>query len=526
MLTPETRTAARSSIQLSWQVLERVWLLALIAGIIVLAFVNLPYAPQTWFDEGSHLHVPKTLIQHGVYADISSEGYRYYGPTIGIGPTIMLPIALVFKLFGIGLIQGRLVIVAYLLIALAAAYTLARRLHGKLIGLLAVTLLLASRTMNYQGTIEYGRQVLGEIPGVAFLMLGMLAWLAALRSDERRTTNDEHGRWSVFRDQWATPVLAGLGFGLALVTKNQFVLIVPPALLLTGLLDWRYYRAGSWRLRIIPLVVACGCYGIWTLAQFQFLGPGSFIENMRQTRQAAGGAIFVFDRHAMLRAGAYLLRPELYGSLLIPALGYALWRARRRDAQGLTEGLIALMVALWLLWYVVASLGWPRYAFPAVAFGAILVARAMADLIGWLWHGDTKRRRLAFVVAAYTALAIGIPLTLSARAIAQPDDSAQRFAAYMNANIPQNTIVETWEPELGLLTDHRYHYPPIALLDTAVRHQWLGGPPLVYDGLHDAPAYVVVGNFGAYTNIYAPDVLARDYVEQEHIGTYVLFKRK
>jgi len=29
-----------------------------------------------------------TLIQHGVYADISSEGYRYYGPTIGIGTAV------------------------------------------------------------------------------------------------------------------------------------------------------------------------------------------------------------------------------------------------------------------------------------------------------------------------------------------------------------------------------------------------------------------------------------------------------
>src|SRR3954470_24122176 len=106
MLTPETRTASRSSIRLTWQVLERAWLLALIGGTLLLALTNLTYAPITWFDEGSHLHVPKTLIQHGVYADISSEGYRYYGPTIGIGPTIMLPVALVFKLFGVGLEQG------------------------------------------------------------------------------------------------------------------------------------------------------------------------------------------------------------------------------------------------------------------------------------------------------------------------------------------------------------------------------------------------------------------------------------
>ncbi len=525
MITPNAQTISLAGVQLNRRTLERAWLAALIALALFLALINLPYAPRTWFDEGSHLHVPKTLVQHGVYADISSEGYRYYGPTIGIGPTIMLPIALVFKLFGVGLLQGRLVIVAYLLIALVAFHALARRLHGSLVGLLALTLLLASRTFSYEGMIEYGRQVVGEVPGVAFLLLGTLAWLAALRSDDRRPTSSSN-RWSVVSSRWSMAVLAGLGFGLALVTKNQFVLIIPPALLLAGLLDWRYYRAGSWWLRLVPLVIACGCFGLWTLAQFQFLGPGSFVENMRQTRQAAGGAIFVFNLRATLRAGYYLLRPDLYGGLLIASLLYAAWRARRRDAQGLAEALIVLIVGLWLVWYVGASLGWPRYAFPAVAFGALLVARMLADLLGWLWRGGVTQRAAAVAVATYATVAVAAPLALSARGILRPDDSPQRMAAYLDANVSRDAIVETWEPELGVLTDHRYHYPPIALLDTAVRHQWLGGPALVYDGLRDAPAYVVVGAFGGYTGVYAPDLLARDYVEQQRIGSYILFRRK
>jgi hypothetical protein len=136
------------------------------------------------------------------------------------------------------------------------------------------------------------------------------------------------------------------------------------------------------------------------------------------------------------------------------------------------------------------------------------------------------RRGLAVAAGVYTILAVAVPLTLSARGVLRPDDSAQRLAAYLDTNVPRDAIVETWEPELGLLTDHRYHYPPIALLDTAVRHQWLGGPALVYDGLRDAPAYVVIGGFGGYTGVYAPEGLARDYVEQQQFGSYVLFKRK
>jgi 4-amino-4-deoxy-L-arabinose transferase-like glycosyltransferase len=507
-MTTKTQTLVRPAARPWATLLQRAWLAALIAAALAFALINLPYAPRTWFDEGSHLHVPKTLLQYGVYADISSEGFRYYGPTVGVGPTVLLPIALAFKLFGIGLIQGRLVIVAYFLAALAGCWLLARRMFTERVALLAVTLLLASRTVGVPGAVEYGRQVLGEIPGIAFLMFGALAWVAGVQRP--------HG--------WKLPLLAGLGFGLALVTKNQFALIVPPALAAVALLDGRFYRAGSWRLRPVPLFVACGCYGLWLLAQWQFLGPGSFLENLQQTRQAAGGAIFVFDIHATQRALAYLVRPDLYGGLLLPALFYTGWQARRRSAHGAADALLAALVGLWLLWYVVASLGWQRYAFPAVAFGAVLIARMLADLIGWL--RGAGRPRLAWVLALYAALAVGAPLALSAQAIAHPDTSAQRFAAYLDATLPADTLIETWEPELGLLTNHRYHYPPIELLDTAVRHEWLGGPALHYDGLHDAPSYVVVGSFGAYTGVYPSDTLKHNYVEQKRIGAYTLYRHR
>lgn len=535
MIAQKTRGADKP---LALGALERLWLPALVAAALLLSLINLPYAPITWFDEGSHLHVPKTLVRHGVYADISSEGYRYYGPTVGVGPTVMLPIALAFRLFGVGLLQGRLVIVAYALVALAAFFALARGLHGRRVALLGLTLLLASRTATltgfgqyhrqFDGLLDYGRQVLGEVPGTAFLLLGALAWLAALRAEGGRPTasSSPGRRWPVLGGPWALSLLSGLGFGLALVTKNQFVLIIPPALALLALLDWRYYRAATWRLRLAPPLVACACFALWTLVQLQFLGPGSFMENVRQTRQAAGGAIFVFDLGATLRAGRHLLRPGLYGGLLVPALAYALWRARRRDAQGLAEALIALLIGLWLCWFVGASLGWARYAFPAVAFSALTVARMLADLIGWLGRRGGRGRWLAAGVAGYAALAAALPLALTARDTLRPDASAQRFAAYLDQHVPADAVVETWEPELGLLTDHRYHYPPIKLLDTAVREQWLGGAAMAYNGLDDSPPYVAIGPFGSTTGVYRPDILARDYVAQQQIGPYVLFRHR
>lgn len=519
MMKPEAQDASRLRVTSAAGALYRAALLALCVVAALLATINLPYAPRTWFDEGSHLHVPKTLVQYGKYADISAtpDGgveFRYHGPTIGIGPTIMVPVAVVYQVAGVGLLQARLVIVAYLALALFAGYVLARRLYGRWVALLALALLLASRTINYEGIVEYGRQVLGETPGVAFVFLGLLAWRAALETAAQPAMRRTHLVWSI---------LAGLGFGLALVTKNQFVLIIPPALLLAAALDWWYYRAGSWTLRLVPLVVSVACFGAWTLAQFALLGSGTFFENMQQTRQAAGGAIFVFNIRSTLRAGYYLLRPDLFGGLVVPALAYTLWQARRRTPQALVEALLGLLIGLWLAWFVFASLGWPRYAFPAVALSALMVARLVADAIAWL------RRVLpsaAAVAAVYAVAIIMVPLALTARVVFTPDDSAQRFAAYLNAGVPREAIIATWEPELGVLTDHRYLYPPQPTLDRAVRHQWLGGDPVVYDWYSSRPEYVVIGSFGGYTGVYDTPELAQSYVQEQQIGDYTLYRRK
>jgi hypothetical protein len=122
--------------------------LTVVAGWLVLvallATLNLDLWPVTWFDEGSHLHVPKTLVQDGVYADRGSDGYGYFGPTTGVGPTVMLPIAGLFKLAGIGLLQARLVMAAYLVLTLILFALSARYLHGELTALIGSVLLLGA----------------------------------------------------------------------------------------------------------------------------------------------------------------------------------------------------------------------------------------------------------------------------------------------------------------------------------------------------------------------------------------------
>ena len=502
-------TDIHSLIDLSPVVLTR-WAIIISLIMIALMLVNLPYAPRIWYDEGSHLHVPKTLIQDGIYADKSAEGYRFYGPTIGIGPTIMLPIAASFKMFGIGVAQGRVVIVLYGIVALLLFFLLAKKSYGSFIAVLTLTLLASSRTLSQEGFIEYSRQVLGEVPGLTFLCAGLLTWKTMLN----RTNLREIGL--------ALPCLTGLCFGLAMLTKNQFTLILVPAFGLVFLADIFYFRAVNWKIRMLPAAVAVACFGILTILQYQFLGAGTFWETIQETRHAASGAIFVFNQDSSLKSLKYLVRPDLYGGLLLPGLIYAIWKLRQRTIQAFSDSLMVAIITAWLIWFVSASLGWPRYAFPAVALGAITTARLLADFLSFL---QKRKSKYQFLVTAFIVIITSIPLIKTVIFVSQADDSAQRFAQIINQKVPLDASIATWEQEMMVLTDHKYRYPAQSLLNEAVKHQWFGGPAAHYNWMEHPTDYVIIGPFAKYTLIADDPDFNANYRLINTTDSYDLYQR-
>ena len=102
------------------------------------------------------------------------------------------------------------------------------------------------------------------------------------------------------------------------------------------------------------------------------------------------------------------------------------------------------------------------------------------------------------------------------------------MADYLLREVPTSAVIETWEPELGFLTSHNYHYPPTGTLNIAVKHIWSGGPSpgQQYHPLEiEQPPYVLVGAFARWANVYPEDVLERDYRHITSIGGYDLYAR-
>jgi hypothetical protein len=94
---------------------EKIIAAAVLALAAFLLFYNLDLNPRPWQDEGAVASVAKSLVQNGVYATKTSDGYETYGGVQSVGPTVVLPIALAYRLWGVGLVQGRWVMALYAL---------------------------------------------------------------------------------------------------------------------------------------------------------------------------------------------------------------------------------------------------------------------------------------------------------------------------------------------------------------------------------------------------------------------------
>ena len=497
----------------SWKRLGgmRAWRTLAFAALLFVATWNLAAWPPTWFDEGSHLMVPKTLVRLGVYADYDSAGFRYFGPTLGVGPTVLVPIAGVFELAGVGLLQARAVMALYLVLAVVAFHSLARKLASEAAALLAAILLVVAPAV---GTLEFGRQVLGEVPAFCFLCLGLnllVSNAAAARLPRL--------------------LAAGALLGLAAVTKYQLLGVMLLGLATAWALS-RWRGREPLRVFVVPGIAALGVFAAWQLCLFGYLGPSSFGENVRFFRQSAGGAAFAFSPDRLSAAVRQLLEPGMLLGALVPAVAYGTARALRPDDGAHGWRLVLAFTVAALSWFVVASIGWRRYAYPGAALACIPAAAFLVEGLGLHVPAGRSPRPalLPWVGAAWIAAMVLLPLpVVLPRIVAPGPRHAAAMAEVVNLEVPPGATIATWEPEMTFLTDHRYRVPPQTLLPVAVAHVWAGGPPpsSQYDfTIGGAPDYVLEGPFARGIGLYPEDRLHREYERAGSRGPYVLFRRK
>ncbi|HWQ12467.1 MAG TPA: glycosyltransferase family 39 protein [Roseiflexaceae bacterium] len=536
------------------------WRAALGAPLLFLALLaaglwNLS-SPGPWWDEGWTLTVARTYVERGHYGRLLEGQPAPAG--LEAAPAVTLPVAALFRALGVGLWQGRLFGVLCTAAALAFTWLLAARLYDRQVawGTIAALLLLPGHPQL--NPLLLGRQVLGEMPLLLWLVAGYACMLAALRRSPL----------------WVAGAAAM--WGLALQTKTQPELFLAVSLAAGAAVSLALGRRRSAALFAVALggvYLARGVIGylLWgqlaghTLAGQQLTG---LVEVMAFVPQA-------FNR---LYALQVLL---MFGLPTAGALAWALWRevlALRRGEAGSPEvavlrwALLAL-AGSWLAWYTLLSVGVPRYLFPAAYVGAIFLAALLRDLTGGFDLRATLERMaaplrggrrthnagvpggaadgyderptpgwsLALVVGRWSfgasagawlaalIVAAALPLTLLSYQryyLSSSDRSAQRVAALLNERAGPGELIETYESELHFFLDRPYHYPPDQVHVALNRRSLLQQDALVsYDPLAADPDYLVVGQFARGNRLYQPalergafELLLRD-------GAYEVYRR-
>jgi 4-amino-4-deoxy-L-arabinose transferase-like glycosyltransferase len=488
------------------------WASLLLGSVILWAsFYNLANYPDLWWDEAIFSETAANVVQHGRYAftvqspnQLSDFDFR-----ISAGPSIILPVALSYRLLGVGLVQGRLVAGLYLVFAFLALFLVSRRLFGPAAAFLAVFLALLGTDV-----VHWGRSVLGDVPALGLFLFG--TWLI-IRSLEE--------------DSPACLFLGGLFLGLAFDAKEFYGMTFLPPLAALAWQSWRDWRQLTRKVLLFSLGVSLPLLSY--LAFKAVILGGLMPAVLHFLRQKA---LLCHEFFTPLTVGKfytesfrYLLTNPLY---LTGLLGFFwLWRTHR-----LTLGRV-LWLAYFFLWSLVylTAIFWPRFALPALFLATPLAAYLLCRVWTHLTDGLTPQP-LKWVTAGLLAAAFFWFLPVTGlnymKSVAQyQKNTPNRLVAYLEKHVPRRALIETPEYELVFLDDdHRIHtMPSYFIIQSGEKGVELLNPRHIPYNFNQTKADVLVlGYFGKsiFAQIYPPAQVHKYWRKVAQLDYYDIYVRR
>ena len=305
--------------------------------------------PKVWLDEGVFTDTARNLAFHGVMGLQTEPGTVYpLSVLLSTGYPVIFPVAGSFLLFGVGIWQARLPMVIFMLILVIFFYFFVKKKYGFYSAILSVLLLL-----SFSPFYGNGRPVQGEVPGLVFLVLGLLCLL--------------YFEQSFFQNKkWA--ILSGLFFGLSCATKPIYLAVLSGALIISLALWWKKIE----NKKVLWFFVLG--FALPILLWFYTLFP-----TLRSMLSAVPTYLHLASNHdsstpLIPTILANFLRffkestPLLFSFLSVTVLVSFFFRFHKkedfRSNFSITESVILFSIILNWLSYLVGT-GWYRYFFPA-----------------------------------------------------------------------------------------------------------------------------------------------------------------
>jgi 4-amino-4-deoxy-L-arabinose transferase-like glycosyltransferase len=505
------RTDHRLSGLLEWLRCHPEGLSLIIVGAIVafLSLTNLAgYPTISGWDEGIFLQFSRNLAYYGEFATRNGNTFERLMPLASVGPTLIAPAALALWLGGGSLVAARLVVVLYLWAGLAGVYLLVRQIGGWQAALGSVLLFLVAGTANYD-TLWMGRQLLGEVPALALMIVGLWFWLKSWPGGLR----------------WL--IISTILLGLAIVTKSQLILILGPSFVLFGLIDRIYYRQLRLIHTIVPVIgVVLGYVLWWSVLALWVVGPEGRAGYLEAQAFATKLGILHVTPQRWLENLKFFYTSNQW-LITFVTLAYGFYRSWPRNLAGMKHFVLPLFISVALLGYVGVGFPWPRYLYPILALVALSVPVLVSDLAGWV--GRRWQFRWLPVMAWLLAMAVlaGPGLVQNVQRITTTNDlSASRFAQLLDQQIPADANVLNWEWEIEFYSRQKFIHPPntlfIAMVDEVYNHHHAS--VLDEPRLPSEADYLIVGPFAKYVQAFNAALAQRPHRLVVTEGPYQLYQ--
>jgi hypothetical protein len=485
------------------------WFGMLLCVLIIFgSFYNLASYPTIWSDEAIFSETAANLAQHHRYAftvqspnQLNDLDFR-----ISVGPAVILPVALAYKLFGVGVTSGRLVAGAYLVFTFLALFLVARRLWGSSTAWLAVALAVLGTDAFY-----WGRSVLGDIPALG-LFLCALYFL--VRCTESRAL------WPL--------VLGGLFLGLAFNAKEFYGLAFLPPLVILAQQTWGDKR--RLMVRIMAFAVGAALPLIaYLLLKALILGSltGAVLHFLAQKKLLCHEFFTPFTIGRIYPESAiFLLAHPLFWLGLAGSV--CLYRGKNRSP--------ALKLWIWnfLLWDAVylTAVYWHRFALPALFLASPLAAhflrRGAARLATGIFN-QPPRWLAPGIIAAFLVLFYPVDgMDYLKQVLTYRGEAPMRLVEYLRTHVPTRCLIETPEYELVFLDDdHRIHLMPSYYFVEATPDRVVLSNPRnePYNFNKVGADVLILGSFGkgVFKQVYPPACITRDWRQIAQIDCYDIY---
>ena len=442
--------------------------------------------------------VARNYIDFEHYGQINDGIYRDRG--LAQSFPVVLPVIICFKLFGIGILQGRLSSILYSIGLLFVSYFFAKKVFNKKVAVLNLILLVFSGLPIHFLLVSV--QILGENAMLFYLLSGYL--LIASDSQSKNIINRNF-------------ILAIFCFTFGIFAKSQ----ISPFLLFSFLtcaaiasLKGNFYLFIRYAaLAIFPPVVVL----LFSVLNGIFhVFPGELV---RPVEDLAKYTVLVWDWNSKVEALLVMIifvLPSIYASIYFVSSKLKYYKNYKSLDEYLYIFSYALICFSWLSWYLLFSTAWTRYLYPTAVLMTVFLAWAIVDLnyftsfkrfsqflkdISAFSSENIKAWLVYFLIPIFCHGIIQSCYTMYEE-LQDTNSSLIETANFLNSHKNIDNI-ETYESELFFILEKAYHFPPDTLNVETLRRRIHPDYQLTYVWDSDKYPYLVIGPYARGFQYYS-----------------------